>query len=400
MMIRSCKTGSWLWPGVMLCWLLLAGAAVEAVEVTINAEFKMPPGGAERRFIVAGKATGLCADAPSLCNVRESSVLLPQLRAALYPPRGQKQIWYPPPVRARSIRPREGPSAQLQFPGAKKVMVTHTTSGASYPVTFAPRLLNGRLHGIFGQTFSGYLKHQDSCWILHGTLCKRYAMNGSEIEAADVFSLVYQIHTPDPQRMLAGEYTARIEYTTGPGKELDFGRHFKFNDNKIVVNLVLKVVTDIAVDAKFSRVVLSPAGGWDRWKIENSASVPGLRYDMPFYLTSSAPFRVYIEGADDFCHGRCVLRNEKALATVVMDIAMTLPFVTKADGSEVRNMPVTILPLRPGARPPETLQPRHYLYRQRSFLHLRVTPDRVEQMLRFRGGLYHSQFNIIFDADL
>jgi len=30
----------------MLCWLLLAGAAVEAVEVTINAEFKMPPGGA------------------------------------------------------------------------------------------------------------------------------------------------------------------------------------------------------------------------------------------------------------------------------------------------------------------------------------------------------------------
>jgi len=91
-------------------------------------------------------------------------------------------------------------------------------------------------------------------------------MNGSEIEAADVFSLVYQIHTPDPQRMLAGEYTARIEYTTGPGKELDFGRHFKFNDNKIVVNLVLKVVTDIAVDAKFSRVVLSPAGGWDRWK--------------------------------------------------------------------------------------------------------------------------------------
>jgi len=101
----------------------------------------------------AGKATGLCADAPSLCNVRESSVLLPQLRAALYPPRGQKQIWYPPPVRARQHQAQRRASAQLQFPGAKKVMVTHTTSGASYPVTFAPRLLDGRLHGIFGQTF-------------------------------------------------------------------------------------------------------------------------------------------------------------------------------------------------------------------------------------------------------
>jgi len=122
---------------------------------------------------------------------------------------------------------------------------------------------------------------------------------------------------------------------------------------------------------------------------------------MPFYLTSSAPFRVYIEGADDFCHGRCVLRNEKALATVVMDIAMTLPI--RYQGRWQRSQKpcrCTILPLRPGARPPETLQPRHYLYRQRSFLHLRVTPDRVEQMLRFRGGLYHSQFNIIFDADL
>lgn len=399
MEIRGCTRERWLWHGVVLCWMLLSAAAVNAVEVTIRAQFKMPPGGAERRFIIAAQPTGICADAPQLCRQRETSVLLPQLRAELYPPRSQ--VWHSPTIVAYETAPREGPPAELQFAKEKKVMVAHATSGASYPVTFAPRLLNARLHGIYGAAFTGHLKHQTSCWTLHGTLCQRYPMDGSELVMVDGFSLVYQLHTPDPQLMLAGEYKARIEYATGPGKEWDFGRHFKFSDNKVVINLILTVVTDIAVEAAGNKVILTPVGGWERWHTNNGSNAPAIKYDMPFYLTSSAPFRVYLDGSNsDFCARRCVLRNEKFNATVIMDVEVTLPFVNRADGSEVRNMPLTVQPLRVGALSPQILQPRHYLFRQRSLLHLRVNPRRVGYMLRHRGGVYRSELRIIFDADL
>ena len=228
-------------------------------------------------------------------------------------------------------------------------------------------------------------------------------MNGAGLRWADQFSFVYQLDTPDPQIMLAGEYNARIEYSTGTGQEWDFGPHFKFSDNKIVINLILTVVPDIAVVAAGARVILSPAGGWNRWRADNPDNAPAIRYNLPFYLTSSVPFRVYLEENEHFCGRRCVLVHKGVLddrspfnASVTLDVEMTLPSVDiEAGGGPVQNLRLLV-----GALTAPTLVPRHYLFRQRALLHFGITAERVALMLRHRGGTYRSELRVIFDAAL
>lgn len=389
---------NWLLQVVITCCVALTWTSAAAVEVTINAEFKMSSSGGERRFRITTPSSGLCVEAPRLCRSLESSVMLPQLHA------DYKEFMPPESIRVAGGKfPVEMPDpVESLLPQEKKTRMTHETSGASYPVTFAPRLLNARLETVFNDVRSGYRMPHGTCWTLHDGACRQYAMDGSDMKQMDQFSLAYQIHTPDPQTMLTGVYKARVEYSVGPDMDWSFGRYFKVNDSRIVVNLVLTVVTDIAVEAVGNKVVLYPVGGWERW-FANPNSVPEVKYDLPFYLTTSTPFRVYLD-TTKFCTMNCLLMHDRVIdnvlaisdSVIVLEVAVTLPFVDLRGGNfNIRNRR---LPIGKGVA--LRMVPQRYLYRQRSLLHLRVGHEHAKYMLAHRGGTYRSQIRVMFDADL
>ena len=406
MRVKSNNDGerNW-WRYVMvLCSMALTCLSVNAVEVTVRAGFKTSPEGGERRFTITTPVSGTCVEAKQLCRQQESSILLPQLRAALDPP--PHEGGGPPSLLAHRFRPRTPGTVATRLPQEKKVMVTHASSGASYPVTFTPLLLDARLQNKTGSAFFAYRSptRETTCWTMRSGSCQDYPMNGPGLRWADQFSFVYRLDAPDPQTMMAGEYSARIEYSTGAGQEWDFGPHFKFSDNRVVINLILTVVADIAVEPiGEQRVILSPPGGWNRWGVDNRDNAPAIRYDLPFYLSSSAPFRIYLEESEEFCGRRCVLVHHGFMpnhapfsASITLDVGVTLPSVDiEAGGGPVQN-----LRLRVGAGTAPTLVPRHRLFRQRGLLHFGVTAERVGYMLRHRGGIYRSELRVIFDAAL
>lgn len=62
------------------------------------------------------------------------------------------------------------------------------------------------------------------------------------------FVYAYELRTPDPLKMVAGEYTGTIIYTVGPGQDFDMGDVMIPSDSLLTLNFLLGVTHTLKVD--------------------------------------------------------------------------------------------------------------------------------------------------------
>ncbi|KAF1028773.1 MAG: hypothetical protein GAK37_02066 [Pseudomonas sp.] len=225
----------------------------------------------------------------------------------------------------------------------------------------------------------------------------------NRVPGADVIQLnysmteyAYALKTPNPLKMVAGQYTGSLTYTVGPGGDIDFGDVMVPNDNLFTFNFTLDVDHHLKVEVPpgGNRVQLEPQGGWQGW-VTNGRKPTRLFRDQSVNLWASSQFKMTLECGQPM--GNTCSVSNAAGHQVPLDIAVTLPFgLTDSVGR-----PVNRLPLRLDGAGTEHFQPTRYVDRKPSTLHFEIKADGVSQMLDQGGdGPYTGTATVVWDSDV
>jgi hypothetical protein len=212
----------------------------------------------------------------------------------------------------------------------------------------------------------------------------------------DGLGVAYELRTPDPLKMKAGEYTGSLTYTAGPGQDFDMGDVLIPDDPVITMNFRFDVEHALKVDVPPGghNIELVPQGGWQAWL--NSGRRPtALLRDQTFNISTSTPFTMKLECQYNYpwpSQG-CGLSDEfNNLARLTLQVS--LPHgLADAAGAPIKR----VLLHR------EFLQhayPNFYLDRKPATLHFSINRDAVEQMLLRGSKRYSGTVTVIFDSEL
>jgi len=210
------------------------------------------------------------------------------------------------------------------------------------------------------------------------------------------FSIGYELSAPDPLSMRNGVYTGTLNLTMGPGGDFDFGDRATVTESVVTLHFTLTVQHELKVD--FSpggqRAVLVPEGGWNHW-VDHGRLPTSLTKDLPFSLSSSAPFSVTLECEHPQPNGNCGLRNatNPAAPMVPVAVAITMPGFRETQ----RNLDALNLKLSTHGITPRFLSDA-YAVNRASRLHFDVTGEHVKSILDHPGDQYRGNVTVVFDA--
>ena len=225
--------------------------------------------------------------------------------------------------------------------------------------------------------------------------CTRPAVKDIQGLFYETFEYSYELRTPNPLNMDAGQYVGSITYSIGPNADFDFGDIMIPNDGVLTFNFTLDVDHQLKVEVPpgGNRIQLEPQGGWQAW-LQNGRKPSRLFRDQTVSLWTSAPFKMTLECPEPMGN-TCSLRNA-AGHQVPLDIAVSLPNgLTDAGGRAVNR-----LPLRLDGSGSELFQPSRYIDRKPSTLHFDVKADAVAQMLEQAGSTYGGTVTVVWDSQL
>lgn len=219
----------------------------------------------------------------------------------------------------------------------------------------------------------------------------------------DSMDFSYELRTPNPLAMYSGTYTGRLTYGVGPNKDFDFA-HMTARDNEITLDFSLEVVHALKVEIPpgGSRVELIPDGGWQRW-LNSGRAPPRLFRDQPFLISSSTPFKMYVEcdgASGPYCH----LSDETKTSRVPVEVSVTLPsgFTDNSD----RLVNKRALPHIQGITSTTSdgalqVKPGFYVNRSPAMLHFEVPKKDIDELLKRDGSAHYSgRITVIWDADI
>ncbi|PNG43875.1 hypothetical protein A1354_20730 [Pseudomonas asplenii] len=211
------------------------------------------------------------------------------------------------------------------------------------------------------------------------------------------FVYAYELRTPDPLKMDAGDYTGSITYTVGPNMDFDMGDVMIPSDSMLTLNFNLKVTHTMKVDIPpgGNRVVLEPLGGWQSW-LNQGRKPTRLMRDQTFNISASSRFRMNIE-CEYVMGNNCALWESTAGHGVPLEVSITLPSgLTDSAGQPVKRRRLW----RDGSGT-ELFQPGFYLDRKVGTLHFEVARDAVDEMLKDGyARSYSGNVTVIWDSEV
>ncbi|CRM96609.1 hypothetical protein [Pseudomonas sp. 22 E 5] len=205
----------------------------------------------------------------------------------------------------------------------------------------------------------------------------------------------YELRTPNPLAMEAGQYTGSISYGIGPGKDFDFGDIYIPNDEVLTFNFNLTVEHILKIDLPpgGNRVELLPEGGWQAW-LNRGRQPARLFRDQTFRIAASSRFKMTLE-CSLVIGNTCGLRNG-AGDEVPLQVAVSLPFGLNDQYGQTVNK----LPLRLDGVGTELFQALHYVNNRPGTLHFEVQKEHVTEMLKQPGTTYSGVVTVVWDSEV
>lgn len=205
----------------------------------------------------------------------------------------------------------------------------------------------------------------------------------------------YELKTPNPLTMAAGEYRGSVNYSVGPGGDFDLGDVMVVDDNVATFNFTLQVehILRVTLPPGGSRIELLPEGGWQAW-LNRGRQPSRLSRDQTFSIFSSGRFKMTLE-CGLAIGNTCGLRNG-AGDEVPLQVAVSLPFGLHNQ----RDEPVTRQPLRLDGVGTELIQSVYYVNNRPGTLHFQVDKDDVGDMLKHPGSTYSGVVTVVWDSEV
>ncbi|AZE87824.1 hypothetical protein [Pseudomonas orientalis] len=205
----------------------------------------------------------------------------------------------------------------------------------------------------------------------------------------------YELRTPDPLGMAAGQYAGSISYGIGPHKDFDFGDLYLPNDEVLTFNFDLRVDHILKVDLPpgGNRVELLPEGGWQAW-LNRGRQPTRLFRDQTFSIYSSGRFKMNLE-CGLAIGNTCGLSNSNG-DQVPLQAGVSLPFGL----NDQYGQSISKRPLRLDGSGTELIHATHYVSNRPGTLHFEVGKDDVEQMLKTPGSTYSGLVTVVWDSEV
>lgn len=204
----------------------------------------------------------------------------------------------------------------------------------------------------------------------------------------------YGLETPNPLAMESGIYNGSLTFSVGPGADIDFGDSVTSTDNQLTVNFELNVMHDFIFQfpSAESIAVLEPAGGWASY---NGANPGSINKDIPFRVTNSGPFSMYLACEHDLNVG-CGVKAASG-RTVRLNTSITLPGAIRlGNGSPVNRVPLTV-----GRLMRKAFTPVFAVSNQQGLLHFEITNPALEGMLKDTPGeRYEGDVTLMIESEL
>lgn len=209
------------------------------------------------------------------------------------------------------------------------------------------------------------------------------------------FGVEYELIMPRPIGMPQGIYRGTVEYSIGPGGDIDLGNAVtNLNDTRLRVNFELDVQHDLYVNFPpgSDHAVLEPPGGWNAWL--GGRGAPGKLYrDLPLRVFTTGPIGIYKRCEYELGDG-CGIR-ETAGHLVGVDVSLTLPTGLQHNGNPVNRLAI---PTRKSAALLiEALSP---VWNRPGQLHFEVSGSSVPPMLAQPGSRYEGLVTVVFEAEI
>lgn len=156
------------------------------------------------------------------------------------------------------------------------------------------------------------------------------------INNVNEISFGYSMIAPNPLEMSAGSYSGSVEYSVGPGGDIDFGDNFQPSVSMMDINFTLAVNHELKLETTTEdhKVALYPCASangcteeegkanWERWSI--TRITPQLTGKSNFSLSSSGNFTVYLICEHESGTG-CAISSDKTGEVVPVKTFLTLP---------------------------------------------------------------------------
>nr|WP_315446729.1 hypothetical protein [uncultured Pseudomonas sp.] len=404
----------WPWSGLLL--MLFAGAVpaeVHNIEATFEPDFANPQ---RNQFTNRTPSEGFCRQAPWACEPSGLFSLVARIPFTANAP-----------ILANHSDPRQGGMARIPSDW-RDVTVTHASGNTQIlqlriagighetrlPQTIEELTGGGGWDDLWAGgawmyapppcqgigTFSAGSFGYNSFWKVPtgAGACSKQAKFDIPASMRYVFFVyAYELRTPNPLQMDAGNYTGSISYTVGPNQDFDMGDVMIPSDSLLTLNFLLTVTHTLKVDLPpgGNRVVLEPVGGWHSW-LDQGRKPARLMRDQTFHISASSRFKMNLtcEYASD---NNCALWEPTAGHAVPLEVSVTLPTgLTDAAGRPVNRRRL----LRDGSGS-EMFQPGFYLDRKPGILHFEVARDAVDEMLQEGyARSYSGNVTVVWDSEL
>lgn len=380
------------------CMLLFVWAGpAAAIEHQISASLKRGAGRDGQVFVNTTPVSGICRSVMYFCGDFPFSVMTRIVADG------------PKHMVARTEPGPDGSDLLLKVPGPMEIEITHTGLGVSRTLKFVPKLFGMSLEMpespnsaswqpdpecSFGARGGSTPRSYQFAWLLapEKPVCRMFSRVERTITRISNISLGYEMVAAAAHDMPAGVYRGSLRYTVGEGGDLDLGAGFTYNTNELVFNVNLTVTQEMAVQlaSGSASVELLPPGGWQQW---GTQPPPYLKAELPFYLSASGPFKVYLSGCDIPMGDGCGIRHAFFNKNIPLQIAVTLPGMKRDDAD------VSLLVLSNNRDASPLLAPdTGAVARRLSQVHFNVNWPESKDMRRY-GGKFVGNVTLMFDAD-
>lgn len=412
--------GSPVITGCMVSTLVLAWMpAADALTRDIGALFRPVPSKPDSNtFINTTPVSGYCHRYPEQCRAAGMfSIMLPVT------------VTSSSPIQAHHPDPRQG--AMLRVPANwRPVQVTHSETGETEVVEVrwsgigAQQRLPDGVDTLVGEpnlALAHRLLWGGAAWDEAASPCQYSGLGFYSRVTYDFFwktpvegvcaktahyliptmsyhslDFAYELRTPNPLKMSAGQYTGALTYSIGPGQDLDLGDVMVPDDSALTLNFILQVdhAFKIEVPPGGNRVELEPREGWQAW-LNNGRKPTRLSRDQRFHISTSSRFKMSLEC--QYPNGNtCAIAQAGTGHAVPVDVSVTLPNgLTDAAGQPVNRRRL----LRDGSGT-EVLQPGAYINRRLGSLFFEITQGNVESMLSSGARAYTGNVTVIWDSEV
>jgi hypothetical protein len=241
--------------------------------------------------------------------------------------------------------------------------------------------------------FNSFWRHP----ITAGACAKRAMFDIPQPFKYETFDITYELVTPNPLKMVTGQYSGQHVLRVGPGRDFDLGDVMEANDDVIVLDFLLDVEHELKVEIPpgGNKVQLIPAGGWQSW-LQAGRKPLRLFRDQTFNISASSRFKMYFE-CERWVAFDCVIKDAVGRRPVELQVSVSLP-----NGlTDLSGQPVKHQRLQAGPNGAQIFQPGFYVDRAPGVLHFEVSKDEVDWMLGANvASPYSGSVTVIWDSEV